>query len=606
MSNELSSGLHPRHEVFAREIKGSAYPADFSDPEAKAGKVPLQRGGLVEDLRFRGIFSRVSALTQRAYAAHLGQVIAVSRTVVAFLLLLFAVTGVPGASFPTRFDYLLLCSFAAAAGASLVISFRNWALDFSLSDVFIGVDVLVYAVFTAARTKLDSEVAILALCLMAHVLFVSVLRWRSGFAFVIAVFLNTFWIADILLFELPRGGLSQAGALRWCACAMIFTAVALWVSIYKLKPTLPRFAGSVAEPGLPSAVTAIGYAMEIAGARDAVLCWIDRNDHACYAVSPRTIEERCPPAKLGFSAAEGFKHLTPMLFEAKRGRAIISRDGDFTACTLSAVPGHALLAELDVQGGICIPVDGQEGRAWLILSGISMLGWGHLHLAEAICAEVSLGMAWQAASANDLNSALFRLRRTVACDLHDSVAHSLAGAKFLLVALRSKVGGEEQIVREIDTIKDALEAEHLHVRRLIEQLRETDTDAHARNLIDDIDAVGHALALRWQIEVEMRESDFRIQVPVWLSMEVQQIVREAISNGVRHGQASRIAIRCVRRSGMIEIEVTDNGTGFSDSGAAALPRSISERTRELGGKMKIESRPGCTTLKISIPPRAAD
>jgi signal transduction histidine kinase len=295
-----------------------------------------------------------------------------------------------------------------------------------------------------------------------------------------------------------------------------------------------------------------------------------------------------------------------MLFDTSSDRAIVSEDGEFLARSLRSLPGYALVAETGVAAGICIPVDSEEGRSWLILTGIPFMGWGHLHLARAIRSEIAQGMEWQTASVNALDSALFRLRRTVACDLHDSVAHSLAGARFLLVALRSRVGEDSEIAREIGTIKDALDAEHLHVRRLIEQLRETDSDPRVRNLVEDLDASRAALASRWQIGVELVDSDFRVEVPVWLSLEVQQLVREAISNGVCHGKASRVAVSCRRRQGVIEIEVVDNGLGFPDPQEPMPPHSISERLDRLGGSLEIRSGPGSTTMWMRIPSTAAD
>lgn len=532
--------------------------------------------------------------------------IATSRAVAAFILLLFALTNAHVPPFRRDFDDMFALTFAAVATVSLIISLKNWYLDFVLSGAFVVIDILAFVIFTASRTAMDADAVASALCLIAHILFVSILRWRSGLVFVIAMFLNTFWAANIVLFELPRGGIDRASALRWIVFTILESVIVIWAGVHKLKTILPRFAGEAPAPGLPSTIPAMGYAAEMTGAKEAMLCWIDRGDRGCYAISSSALEDRRPPVKLGFSAAEGFKNLAPMLFDVRQGRAIVSKGGKFVTRSAFAMPGRALLQELGLHDGICIPVDGDEGRTWLILVGLPMLGWGFLHLADVICLEIAQGMAWQTASANTLNSALFRLRRTVASDLHDSVAHSLAGAKFLLVALRSKIGADAEAAKEIDVIKDALDAEHLHVRRLIEQLRETDADVGVRNLIEDLDAVAQALGVRWQIQAELNQSDYRIQVPVWLSMEIQQILREAISNGVRHGKASHIAVKCVRRLDTIEIEVTDNGSGFANPQAPALPRSISERLGELGGSLEVDSRPGSTTLRMSVPAAAGD
>lgn len=562
---------------------------------------PAPSYGALRNVQESGVFVRFSALSRLNYVAHFNHMIAISRTITAFILLLFALTDAPFSGFRRDFDDLFALTFAGFAIVTLILSFRSWYLDFTLSQTFIVVDAAAFFFLLAPHTAIAADFAVPALCLIAHIQFSSVMRWRLGTAIVIAVLLNALWIADIVVFELARASINSGQALRWSLFAMIEALIVMWASAQMRRTSLPRFAGSDPAPELPLTASAIGYAMRTAGAGDAILCWINRNDFGCYMCSAGSLEEELPPTKLSFVAAGAFKLLAPMVFDISRGRAIVLGDGKYSARAVSSVPGYALLKELGVETGVCIPADNDEEPSWLILSGIPMLGWGHLRLARAIRSEVAQGLSWQLASANTLDAALSRLRRTVACDLHDSVAHSLAGAKFLLVALRSKVSTNYEVAKEIDFIKDALDAEHLQVRKFIEQLRETNSDSRARNLIEDLEEIRPILASRWQIEVELIDSDFRIAVPVWLSLEVQQIVREAISNAVRHGQASKVAIKCQRRSGSIKIQVTDNGAGFANPHTPALPRSINDRLRQLDGSLEIVSRPGSTTLRISVP-----
>ncbi|WP_231568260.1 sensor histidine kinase [Novosphingobium malaysiense] len=515
--------------------------------------------------------------------------------------MLFGLAESTAPSFAARLDTVLALTFGAVAAVAFVIAIRSWYLDFVLSKIFIAVDVMAFIVLTFMHTHGDAAMVVAALWLLAHVIFASTLRWQSGMVLYMALALDTLWLADIFLFEMPGSGANIAEALSWALFAVLETVVVVEVSVHRLGIALPRFYGEIPDPGLPPAASALGYAANLVRAQDAVLCWIDPDNRGCYCAGLRELDEKLAPAKLSFAAAEGFRDLSPALFDVSRNRAIISTGNELALRTASTVSGRALLAELKVKTGISIPVDGEDGRTWLILTGIRAPGWGHLHLAAAIRAEIAQGLESQMASIDALNSALLRLRRTVACDLHDSVAHSLAGARFLLVALQAKVGENAELADEIDTIKSALGAEHRHVRGLIAQLRETESDPRVRNLIEDIASVGDALALRWQIEVELRECDFRIEVEVWLSMELQQVVREAISNAVRHGNASQVTVRCVRRSDVIEIDVTDNGSGFTKPEAPTLPRSISERLGELGGSLEIHSKPGCTALQMSVP-----
>ena len=564
----------------------------------KAGEQPIGPG---EGLQSGAGTRLLHFLSELTCGAHSNHIVAVSRAFCAFVLLLFAFTKSSGLGLQGGYFDVFALGYAAFAFVALLIAFNDWYLDFIASEAFIGLDGLAFLALTVPPMNDGVTWVVLSLCLIGHILFSSVLRWRLALVLAIAAFLNAVWIGDILLVEVPRGTVAWASVVRWGLFVPLGSLVLVWASGQMIKTNLPRFAGETPGPGYPVTASAMGYAMEAAAASDAVLCWIDRENLGCYSCTPASLEERLQPRKLSFGAADRLRQLEPMLFDLVRNRAIVSAEGKLSACKASALPGFQLLKELGVERGLCIPTSGEDGVNCLILTGIPMLGWGHLYLAHAIASEVAQGVAWQVSAVNALDRALSRLRKSVACDLHDSVAHSLVGAKFLLVALRSKVGADPEVTGEIDAIKDALAAEHIHVRRLIEQLRETDSDARVRNLIDDLEATSEALALRWQITVDIIESDYRVPVPVWLSLEIQQIVREAVSNGVRHGDATRVTIKCRMRAVGIEIEVTDNGHGFGESNEPIFPRSIRERLTERGGTLEIVSNPGSTSLRMRVP-----
>ena len=84
-------------------------------------------------------------------------------------------------------------------------------------------------------------------------------------------------------------------------------------------------------------------------------------------------------------------------------------------------------------------------------------------------------------------------------------------------------------------------------------------------------------------------------------MHLANIVREAISNALRHGRPSRVAVSLEidPDSRRVRLQVKDDGTGFD----AARPgggnglglRSMRERAEELGGSLDIRSAPGSGT-----------
>jgi signal transduction histidine kinase len=100
--------------------------------------------------------------------------------------------------------------------------------------------------------------------------------------------------------------------------------------------------------------------------------------------------------------------------------------------------------------------------------------------------------------------------------------------------------------------------------------------------------------------------DPRVELPPDRRESLLRIVREAICNGLHHGEATKIAVKLSRGSG-VRLCVADNGVGFDTD---ALPHrsnsfglvSMSERARSLGGKIRLRSEPGGgTNVEVLLP-----
>ena len=182
--------------------------------------------------------------------------------------------------------------------------------------------------------------------------------------------------------------------------------------------------------------------------------------------------------------------------------------------------------------------------------------------------------------------AVFHERRRLARDLHDSIAQDLAFIRGQSAGLAergiepghlARIAGAAQ--RALDESRSAITAlarpidEPLDVT--LEDVAREITDWHAAELDVEIEA-GLTVA------VEVREALIRI-------------VREAVTNAVRHGHASRIRIEARRREGLL-VRVSDDGTGFDTdavvrSGSFGLT-SMRERAESLGGRLDVLSGPG--------------
>ncbi len=191
-------------------------------------------------------------------------------------------------------------------------------------------------------------------------------------------------------------------------------------------------------------------------------------------------------------------------------------------------------------------------------------------------------------------------RRRLRRDLHDGLGPLLASLTLTLAAAREYLPHDpvttDTLLQELATQVQGAVAD---IRRLVYELRPP--------ALDDLGLVG---ALRDQAACSA-QGGLRVNVdapitvdPLSAAVEVAayRIGIEALTNVVRHAQASNCTIR-VRREGDLVIEITDDGRGLPRDPSRGIGlRSMRERAEELGGSCVIASRPeGGTQVAIHLP-----
>jgi signal transduction histidine kinase len=128
---------------------------------------------------------------------------------------------------------------------------------------------------------------------------------------------------------------------------------------------------------------------------------------------------------------------------------------------------------------------------------------------------------------------------------------------------------------------------------------------------EEVSNLAAVLARRWSTEISVnvaRPADR--ELPGNLAFELLQIVREAISNAVRHGKASAVSIDADSDGNAMKLTIADNGVGMPVHGVFDMqelktmrvgPRMLQDRVAGLGGELMLQSGSNGTTLRISAP-----
>jgi signal transduction histidine kinase len=266
---------------------------------------------------------------------------------------------------------------------------------------------------------------------------------------------------------------------------------------------------------------------------------------------------------------------------------------------------------------VCVPVSAQAkilGTICLSSRGERTLQPGYIDFLQAIGNVIGIGILNRKLfdsltfKEGQLRNALRRSvelqeeeRKRIARELHDGISQALTS---ILIRLRALDAEDNQ-----EILMDRLEGLRYLTAETLEELRRLSLDLRPAAL----DNLGVVPALRWFTQRSSESSGIEIsfdspqqleRLPPDMEITLYRITQEAITNAIRHAQASAIQIKLERGTNSLWMTIEDNGRGFEvdkiKSGLGLI--GIQERIALLDGEIKIDSSPeDGTKLWIELP-----
>jgi PAS domain S-box-containing protein len=212
--------------------------------------------------------------------------------------------------------------------------------------------------------------------------------------------------------------------------------------------------------------------------------------------------------------------------------------------------------------------------------------------------------------AASLNSARETERADVARELHDELGQTLTGLKLELtrtVRDLMRRGLEPPMIDRMQSMVGSIEVATETVRRLASTLRPPALDHLGLGAAIELEAA--AIARRTGVRCRIAGSVGEDALTSEQTTAVFRIVQEALTNVVRHANASAVKISMRQTSRSTSLTIADNGRGINPK-ALADPVSIGllgmrERAQLIGAKLSISGRPGKGTAVVVTVPAGA-
>lgn len=202
---------------------------------------------------------------------------------------------------------------------------------------------------------------------------------------------------------------------------------------------------------------------------------------------------------------------------------------------------------------------------------------------------------------------LLQERQFIANEIHDSLAQTLSYARMGATLLSDAVRGNDivRVVKHVRDIDEALEMGQKAVRELITDFRSKMDPAgllHAlQKLVEQFRHLHNVV-----LDCNIRLAD--LDLPLEHEIQIYHIVGEALSNIVKHSNASHARLIVDHLCGYYVFTVEDNGVGTISplEGHYGLV-IMRERAQRIGGEIKVESTKGLGTLvQLFFPEPGAD
>ena len=201
--------------------------------------------------------------------------------------------------------------------------------------------------------------------------------------------------------------------------------------------------------------------------------------------------------------------------------------------------------------------------------------------------------------ASDVVAATTRERSRLRRDIHDDLGPSLTGVRLGLQGLQDATHADDR-QRAVQLIS-VLQAE---MSSVIDQIRRILADLGPATVAEN----GLATAIRQRVSATVSTIPIDVRItdlpplPPNLADTAYRIAMEALTNTLKHADATEAAIEAWTDNGQLQVRVVDNGKGLVDPQTHGVGlESMRERARLLGGEVTVDTDRSGTRVHFTAP-----
>jgi signal transduction histidine kinase len=251
---------------------------------------------------------------------------------------------------------------------------------------------------------------------------------------------------------------------------------------------------------------------------------------------------------------------------------------------------------------LMIPLGGRPALGTVVamrLRGREPFAPDTLELASAFAAQASVALELARSQQRERRLQVQSDRDRIARDLHDHVVQRIFATGLALDRVSRSL--EETLPETAAALAervDELDGTIARIRSAIFELHEADDaspDAVRAIIVDVVRSITGGQGLR--PDVRLRGED---DLPPALVPDVVAVVRELVTNVMRHASATRVTVT-VTVGAEVCVVVTDNGVGLPAVAVRSGLTNLADRAERHGGRLTTSTGPKGTQIRWSVP-----
>jgi two-component system, NarL family, sensor histidine kinase DesK len=174
-------------------------------------------------------------------------------------------------------------------------------------------------------------------------------------------------------------------------------------------------------------------------------------------------------------------------------------------------------------------------------------------------------------------------RLRIARDLHDLLGHNLS-----LIALKSELAGRLVKTEPERAVVEIADVENV-ARTTLQEVREAVASYRQPTLASELHAAREILTAAGIVYQFEGDENMLSGLPTAIDSALSWVVREGVTNSIRHSRAHQCTIRMTRNTESLAVTIADDGVGpASSTGIQGNGlRGVAERITALGGQCEV-------------------